>query len=71
MPHDSCVEFIDGTNISIAHPKGVIQIAAYSGGHKQINGIEFQLVTPPDGIIFHLLGPLEATLHYISLFRKS
>ena len=69
-PYDSCVGFIDGTHIFIARPKGANQRATYSG-HKRRNGEKFQSVSLPDGIIFHLFGPLESRLHDMTLFRVS
>ena len=47
-----------------------MQRATYSG-HKRRNGIKFQSMSLPDGIIHHLFGPLESRRHDMTLFRDS
>lgn len=67
---DSCFGFIDCTNVFIARPSGVLQRATYNG-HKRRNCVKMQSVTSPDGLVFHMFGPMEGRRHDITLFRKS
>jgi len=69
-PLESCVGFIDGTNIFIARPTGRAQRATYSG-HKRRNCVKLQALSLPDGLIFHLFGPEEGRRHDMTLFRHS
>lgn len=69
-PYDKCVGFIDGTNIFIARPRGLQQRATFSG-HKRRNGLKFQAISAPDGLILHIYGPMEARRHDMTLFRHS
>lgn len=69
-PLDRCVGFIDATNVFISRPNGAMQRATYNG-HKKRNSVKFQAVTLPDGIIFHVSGPLEGRRHDITLLRES
>lgn len=69
---DKCVGFIDGTNIKMARLGGsrTLQRATYSG-HKRIHCLSYQTVTTPDGLIFHLYGPVEGRQPDRFLYRKS
>eukprot|EP00171_Calliarthron_tuberculosum_P004173 IDg4173t1 len=60
---DRCVGFIDGTKIKITRPSGtaMIQRAVYSG-HKRMHCLTYQSISTPDGLIFHLFGPVEVLL---------
>lgn len=69
-PLEDCVGFIDGTNIYIARPKGSGQRATYNG-HKRRNAIKMQAITTPDGLMFHVAGPVEGRRHDMTLFRQS
>jgi nuclease HARBI1 len=53
-----CLEFIDGTLIEIARLPDLMQRATYSG-HKKRPGLKWQVVTTPDGMLFHVFGPFE------------
>jgi nuclease HARBI1 len=65
-----CVGFIDGTLTEIARPKGAAQRATYSG-HKRFNGLKYQVITMPNGMIFNIFGPWEGRRHDMTLFRAS
>jgi len=69
-PLDSCIAFIDGTNLYIARPKGREQRATYSG-HKRRNCVKFQAISLPDGLIFNIFGPVEGRRHDMTLYRRS
>ena len=69
-PLDSCVVFIDATNIYISRLKGSMQRETYNG-HKRRNCIKFQAMTLPDGLIFNVFGPIEGRRHDIILFCNS
>jgi hypothetical protein len=53
-----CVGFIDGTLVEIARLSGLMQMATYSG-HKRKPGLKWQVVSTPDGMLFHVFGPFE------------
>jgi DDE superfamily endonuclease len=65
-----CVGFIDGTLVEIARPSGMQQGATYSG-HKRHPGLKWQLITTPDGLLFHIFGPFEGRRHYMHLYAES
>ena len=68
-PLDRCVGFIDGKAVQIARPvEG--QRTCYSG-HKRYHFLKFQNITTPDGLIFHLFGPLEGRRHDKRLYDES
>lgn len=67
---DRCVGFIDGTALFIPRPGGGLQRSCYSG-HKRRHAIKFQSVLTPDGLIFHLYGPVEARRHDMTLYHES
>lgn len=67
---DRCVGFIDGTALFIPRPGGGLQQACYSG-HKRRHAIKFQSVLTPDGLIFHLYGPVEGRRHDMTLYHES
>lgn len=71
-PLDCCVGFIDGTKLKIAKPGGpaVIQQSVYSG-HKRQHCLTFQTVSTPDGLIFHIYGPMEGRRSDNYLYYKS
>lgn len=56
----NCFGFMDGTKIEIARPggDGANQRSCYSG-HKRFHCLTYQTITTPDGLIFHLFGPVE------------
>jgi DDE superfamily endonuclease len=70
MPFRNVSGFLDGTLVRIAKPRGPSQRATYSG-HKKFNGLKYQAVTGPDGIILNLFGPWEGRRHDMTLFRES
>eukprot|EP00171_Calliarthron_tuberculosum_P021462 IDg21462t1 len=55
-----CVGFIDGTKIRMCRPSGpgTLQRSVYSG-HKRMHCLVYQTITTPDGLIFHMYGPVE------------
>jgi hypothetical protein len=66
----SCLGFIYGTLIEIARPKGALQRATYSG-HKIRNGLKWQIVTTPDGVVLHAFGPAESRRYDMHLLAES
>jgi len=71
-PLDNCVGFIDGTKLRISRPGGpaVIQQSVYSG-HKRLHCLTFQTITTPDGLIFHIHGPVEGRRSDAFLYYES
>ncbi|PXF46694.1 hypothetical protein BWQ96_03520 [Gracilariopsis chorda] len=69
-PLDKCVGFMDGTNLYISRPKGSAQHATYIG-HKRRNCLKFQALSTPDGLIFHIFGPVEGRRHDMMVYRHS
>jgi DDE superfamily endonuclease len=65
-----CLGFIDGTLIEIARLPGLMQRAMYSG-HKRRPGLKWQVVTTPDGMLFHVFGPFEGRRHDMDLYAGS
>jgi nuclease HARBI1 len=66
----NCVGFIDGTLIEIARLPSLIQRVTYSG-HKRRPGLKRQVVTNPDGLLFHVFGPFEGSRHDMHLYAES
>jgi hypothetical protein len=64
-----CVGFLDGSLAQIAKPRGPSQ-RAYSG-HKKFNGLKYQAITGPDGIIVNLFGLWEGRRLDMTLFCES
>lgn len=46
------------------------QRSCYSG-HKRFNSLIYQTVSTPDGLIFHLNGPVQALRHDLTLYSRS
>ena len=67
---DNCVGFINGTGLFVAGPGGGLQRSFYSG-HKGTHFLKFQSVTTPDGLLFHLFGPMEGRRHDITMYREA
>lgn len=69
---DNCVGFIDGTKIRMARPGGHSsnQRCVYTG-HKRCHCLTYQTITTPDGLIFHLFGPIEGRRPDAYMFNKS
>jgi DDE superfamily endonuclease len=65
-----CVGFIDGTLVEIARLSGLMQRATYSG-HKRKPVLKWQVVTTPDGMLFHVFGPFEGRRHDMHLYAES
>jgi nuclease HARBI1 len=65
-----CLGFIDDTLIEIARLPGLMQRATYSG-HKRRPGLKWQVVTTPDGMLFHVFGPFEGRRHDMNLYAES
>lgn len=61
-PLDSCVGFIDATNIFISRPKGNMQRATYTG-HKPRHSLKFQAMSLADGLLLHVFGLMEGRRH--------
>jgi len=64
------VGFFDGTLIRIARPGHGLQRVCYSG-HKRCHAIKFQSICTPDGLLFHLFGPVEGRRHDMLLYHES
>jgi nuclease HARBI1 len=62
-----CAGFSDGTLIEIARPRSMLQRATYSG-HKIRPGLKWQVITTPDGMLFHIFGPYEGRRHDMHLY---
>jgi len=69
-PLDNCVGFIDGTGVFVARPGGALHRSVYSG-HERNHMLKFQTVTTPDGLSFHLYGPVEGRRHVITMYREA
>ena len=68
-PLPNCAGFIDGTALQIARQiRG--QEAVYSG-HKRLHFLNFQIITIPDGLIFHFFGPIEGRRDDMTIYRNS
>jgi DDE superfamily endonuclease len=65
-----CLGFIDGNQIEIASLPGLMQRATYSG-LKRRTGLKWQIVTTPDGMLFHVFGPFEGRRHDMHLYADS
>jgi nuclease HARBI1 len=65
-----CVGFINGTLVEIARSRAMLQRATYSG-HKRRPGVKWQVVTTPDGMLFHIFGPYEGRRHDMHLYAES
>jgi DDE superfamily endonuclease len=48
----------------------MLQRATYSG-HKNRPGLKQQVITTPDGMLFHIVGPHEGRRHDIHLYAES
>jgi nuclease HARBI1 len=64
-----CAGFIDGTPIEIARSRGMLQRANYSG-HKRRPGLKWEVITTPDGMLFHIFGPYEGRRHDMHLYAE-
>lgn len=69
-PLSHCVGFIDGTVVLIARPMGGLQRSTYSGQNR-VHCIKFQSITSPDGLVFHLFGPVEGRRHDMMMYYLS
>lgn len=67
----TCVGFIDATKIRIARPSGHVHQRTVYSGHKRIHCLSYQTVTTPDGLIFHLYGPVEGRQPDVFLYPSS
>lgn len=63
------VAFIDGTGRAICRP-GEMQRSFYNGHHRQ-HMLKFHGVVAPDGVCYHLWGPVVGRRHDVFLFRQS
>ena len=55
----NCFGFIDGTKIKMARPIGYCRQRSMYSGHERMHFLSYQTITTPDGLIFHLHGPVE------------
>ena len=64
--------FIDGTKIKICRPGGqsANQRSVYSG-HKRVHCLVSQTLSTPDGLIFHIYGPVEGRHSDRYMYRAS
>lgn len=71
-PLYNCVGFIYSTKIQMSRPSGpfAYQRSAYSG-HNRFHCLIYQIITTPDGLIFHIYGPDVGQRHYTTLYRNS
>ena len=67
----NCVGFIDGTKIKMARPKGYAHQRSVWSGHKRMHCFSYQTITTPDGLIFHMYGPVEGRQPDAYLYCKS
>jgi len=67
---DKCVGFIHGTALFVSLPGGGLLRACYSG-HKRKHALKSQNVLTPDGLFFHLFGPVEGRRHDMTLYHES
>lgn len=67
---DQCVGILDGTALYVSRPGGGLQRACCSG-HKRKNAVKFQNKLTPDGLFFHLFGPVERRRHDMTLYHES
>ena len=54
----------------VSRPGGGLQRASYSG-HKRKHALKFHNVLTPDGLFFHLFGPVEGRRHDMTLYHES
>lgn len=66
------VGFMDGSKICMAHPCGMntVQHSCYSY-RKKFHCLVYQTITTPDGLIFHMIGPVESQKPDAYLYRAS
>lgn len=64
--------FIDGTFMQITRPLPSVspQMEHYNGAKKH-NGLNFQCVATPDGMISHVFGPISGSSNDVRLLRES
>ena len=60
---------IDGTLISICRPS-LNQTQVYNG-YKRVNGIKFQSIVLPNGLIGNLVGPWESRRYDCTMLHES
>jgi nuclease HARBI1 len=65
-----CAGSIDGTLVEISRSLVLMQRATYSG-QKRKPGLIWQVVTTPDGMLFHVFGPFEGRRHDMNLYAES
>ncbi|XP_068749237.1 uncharacterized protein [Montipora capricornis] len=66
---DNCWGFVDGTVRPICRP-GEHQRLMFNG-HKRVDGMKFQSVVAPNGMIANLFGPAEGKRHDSVMLRMS
>jgi len=64
-----CIGFIDGTLKATCKPSKNDKVA-YSG-HKRRYGLKYQCVVTPDGMIVHLNGPWNGSMHDSAMLANS
>jgi len=69
-PLQTSLGFIDGTLVRIARTGRGLQRVFYSG-HKRCHAIKLQSICTPDGLLFHLFGPVEGRRHDMLLYHES
>ena len=67
-----CFGFLDGTRIQIARPGGNYcdQRSVYSG-YKRHRCVNYQTITTPDGLLFHIYGLVEGRRSDLYVYRES
>jgi nuclease HARBI1 len=67
----NCIEFIDGPVLGISRPgEADTKLVAYNG-HKRKHALKFQAILTPEGLIFHIAGPIEGRRHDWTLYCRS
>lgn len=69
-PLQTYVGFIDGPGIHIARPRGDLQRSSYRR-HKRRHVLKFQSACIPDGLLFHIFGPVEVRRYDMFLYHES
>lgn len=68
-PLETCFGFVDGTLREIARP--IYGQEAVYNGWKRMHCLKYQAVVTPDGIIIHLFGPVEGSIHDAAVWTQS
>ena len=67
-PLTNCRGFVDGTFRPISRPERNPHVLY--NGHKKLQGIKFESVAAPNGLIANLFGPVEGERHDSAMLAK-